>query len=428
MKKKTNMKNENISTKMKDSGIEWIGEIPEEWGVRRINHFFVNRKHKNKGMEENNLLSLSYGNIVRKNIETKEGLLPDSFETYNIIESGDIVFRLTDLQNDKHSLRTGLCKEKGIITSAYITLITPKDVNCVYMHYLFHIYDICKVFYNMGDGVRQGMNYDDLCKLSVLIPPLTTQQNIATFLDKKCAAIDSAVEKELLLIEKLKSYKQSVITQAVTKGIRPNRKMKQSGIEWIGEIPQEWEVRRIKFSAKTRNEKYSELYGKLDYFGLENIESQSAKYIATDNIYDIEQAQICKKGDIAFGKLRPYLAKIFEVPKTECCSSEFVLFHNFLGINTFYKYLFLSHGFINIVDSSTYVTKMPRANADFIKNLFIPVPPFPTQQNIATFLDKKCTAIESAISKKTSLIDKLKEYKKSLIYECVTGKRECCNF
>lgn len=413
---------------MKDSGIEWIGEIPEEWEVRRINHFFVNRKHKNKGMEENNLLSLSYGNIVRKNIETKEGLLPDSFETYNIIESGDIVFRLTDLQNDKHSLRTGLCKEKGIITSAYITLITPKDVNCVYMHYLFHIYDICKVFYNMGDGVRQGMNYDDLCKLSVLIPPLSTQQNIATFLDKKCAAIDSAVEKELLLIEKLKSYKQSVITQAVTKGIRPNRKMKQSGIEWIGEIPQEWEVKRLKFSAKTRNEKYSENYGKLDYFGLENIESQSAKYIVTENIYDLEQSQICRKGDIAFGKLRPYLAKVYEIPKNECCSSEFVLFYDFKGINIYYKYLFLSHGFINIVDASTYGTKMPRANADFIKNLFIPLPPIDEQQEIALYLDKKCTAIESAISKKTSLIDKLKEYKKSLIYECVTGKRECCNF
>jgi type I restriction enzyme, S subunit len=202
--------------KMKQSGIEWIGEIPQEWEVRRINHFFVNRKHKNKGMEENNLLSLSYGNIVRKNIETKEGLLPDSFETYNIIESGDIVFRLTDLQNDKHSLRTGLCKEKGIITSAYITLITPKDVNCVYMHYLFHIYDICKVFYNMGDGVRQGMNYDDLCKLSVLIPPFPTQQNIATFLDKKCTAIESAISKKTSLIDKLKEYKKSLIYECVT--------------------------------------------------------------------------------------------------------------------------------------------------------------------------------------------------------------------
>lgn len=202
------------------------------------------------------------------------------------------------------------------------------------------------------------------------------------------------------------------------------RMMKQSGIEWIGEIPEDWEVRRIKFIAKTKNEKYSQSYGKLNYFELKNIESKLAKYIETENIYDIEQSQICNKRDIAFGKLRPYLAKVYEVPKTECCSSEFILFYDFMGTKIYSKYFFLSHGFINIVDASTYGTKMPRTNVNFIKNLFTPLPSSSEQQEISDYLDTKCSSIDSTISQKTTLIEKLKEYKKSLIYECVTGKKE----
>ena len=134
---------------MKDSGIKWIGEIPKSWTITILSALFSERKCKNSGLTENNLLSLSYGNIVRKNIESNEGLLPASFETYNIIEPGNIIFRLTDLQNDKRSLRTGLCQERGIITSAYVTLQIRSDDSPRYMHYLFHTYDLCKVFYGM---------------------------------------------------------------------------------------------------------------------------------------------------------------------------------------------------------------------------------------------------------------------------------------
>ena len=199
---------------------------------------------------------------------------------------------------------------------------------------------------------------------------------------------------------------------------------KDSGVEWIGNIPSGWEVIKLKYSSKVRNEKYSENYGILKYFGLENIESHSAKFVETVNTYDIAQSQICKKNDIIFGKLRPYLAKVYEVPIDECCSLEFAVFYDFEGCNKYFKYLFLSYGFITIVDASTYGTKMPRANIDFIKNMSIPVPCFETQKTITYFLDKKCTAIDTAIEQKQKLIEKLTEYKKSLIYECVTGKKE----
>ena len=235
---------------MKDSGIEWIGKIPKTWDITILSALFSERKCKNTGMIEHNLLSLSYGNIVRKSIETKEGLLPASFENYNIVEPGNIVFRLTDLQNDKRSLRTGLCKERGIITSAYVTLQIRSNDSARYMHYLFHAYDLCKVFYGMGDGVRQGMNYEDLKRLKILRPDQETQCRIADYLDRKCSQIDAIIARQQEVIEKLKTYKLSVITEAVTKGLNPDVPMKDSGVEWIGEVPEHWDI--LKLQAHTR--------------------------------------------------------------------------------------------------------------------------------------------------------------------------------
>ena len=180
---------------MKDSGIDWIGQVPQGWGVDFANHIFEEHKQKNKGNKEKNLLSLSYGRIIRKSIDTSFGLLPESFDTYNIIQRGDIVLRLTDLQNDKRSLRVGLARENGIITSAYLTL-RLKSIGCSdsYMYYLLHTYDICKVFYNFGGGVRQGGTWSDIYKLKLLIPPYNEQTKITDFLDKKTVQIDKLIK------------------------------------------------------------------------------------------------------------------------------------------------------------------------------------------------------------------------------------------
>ena len=206
----------NPDAPMRDSGIEWIGQIPEHWEITLLSTLYNEHKCKNKELQESNLLSLSYGKIIRKDINTAEGLLPQSFDSYNIINDGDIVFRLTDLQNDKRSLRTGLCTEQGIITSAYVTIRARKQLNNKYFHYLFHSYDICKVFYGMGDGVRQGMNYEDLRKLLVLVPSSTEQQAISDYLDEKCADIDSLIQTKLSKIDSLKEYKKSIIYEYVT--------------------------------------------------------------------------------------------------------------------------------------------------------------------------------------------------------------------
>lgn len=206
----------NNRAELKETGIEYASQIPATWNMHPLYVYFGERKHKNSLGRENNLLSLSYGKIIQKDINTNEGLLPESFNTYNIIEAGDIIIRPTDLQNDKRSLRTGLAKEHGIITSAYIALMAIKPVNTAYFHYLLHAFDVMKVFYNMGNGVRQGLNFTEFSRLIVFEPPIEEQNLIAEYLDNKCAEIDSIIADKNKQLEILDQYKKSLIYEYVT--------------------------------------------------------------------------------------------------------------------------------------------------------------------------------------------------------------------
>ena len=412
--------------KMKYSGIEWIGEIPEDWEVGRIGELYTERKEK---VSDKDFMPLSV---------TMKGILPqlasaaksDAHDDRKLVRKGDFAI-------NSRSDRRGSCGISDYDGSVSLinTILTPRNnMNPNYYNWLFHTTLFADEFYKWGHGIVDDLwttNWSDMKNITIPVPLVTAQQQIADFLDDKVVEIDSVISKTRETIEEYKKLKQSIITELVTGKVKiENEKVcgkydtyKDSGIEWIEEIPSEWEVKRLKFSSKVRNEKYSENYGVLKYFGLENIESHSAKFVETENIYDITQSQICKKDDIVFGKLRPYLAKVYEVPIDECCSSEFAVFYDFEGCNKYFKYLFLSYGFITIIDASTYGTKMPRANIDFIKNMSITLPCFETQQKIADYLDNKCSEIDTLIAKKEQLVVELEAYKKSLIYEVVTGKR-----
>ena len=235
---------------MKDSGIVWVGAIPSHWKIHPVYYYFREGKNRNRLGQENNLLSLSYGKIVRKDINTSDGLLPENFNTYNIVEPNDIIIRPTDLQNDKRSLRTGLVYECGIITSAYICLRPIKKLDSRFFNYLLHAYDVIKVFYNMGNGVRQGLNFSEFSRLLVFEPPIEEQKIIAAFLNDKCAEIDSLTTDIQSQIDTLEQYKRSVITEAVTKGLNPDAVMKDSGIQWIGMMPSHWDCIRGKYILK----------------------------------------------------------------------------------------------------------------------------------------------------------------------------------
>jgi len=435
---------ENRYDKYKDSGIAWIGEIPKHWEVCKLSTLFFQHKQKNNDTKESNLLSLSYGNIKRKDINTSEGLLPESFENYNIIDKDDIVFRLTDLQNDKRSLRSALCKERGIITSAYIVIRKRSNLNSSYFNHLFRAYDECKVFYGLGEGVRQGMNYDDLRNLEILLPEQTIQQSIAAYLDQKCGEIDELITLQEEMITKLQSYKQSVITEAVTKGLDKNVPLKDSGIEWIGMIPEHWEVKRLKnlgylyggLTGKTGNDFnveegdnyeyfipftniFNNMYVDMNLLGKVKVSPNEKQnkvikndilFLMSSEDYDgIGKSSLCKEN-------HPYPLYLNSFCKGLRVENKFKsIFLNYFMNSAVGKYFcqIASNGFIRI-------------NLRQDKLLACPIlcPPLPEQQSIADYLDQRCSKIDELISIKQQKIEKLKEYKKSLIFECVTGKRK----
>lgn len=237
----------------KDSCIEWVGDIPINWNV--LPAFAVLREEciRNLDGAETNVLSLSYGAIKQRDVESNAGLLPESFNTYQLVNYGDIVLRLTDLQNDKRSLRVGRSTQKGIITSAYMKLVCRHQLDNRFVYQLLHSYDTTKVFYGMGGGLRQSMKFEDFRRLPVIVPPLEEQRTIAAFLDYETARIDSLIDKQQRLIELLKEKRQAVISHAVTKGLNPDAPMKDSGVEWLGQVPEHWECSRVGWLCEVGN-------------------------------------------------------------------------------------------------------------------------------------------------------------------------------
>ena len=230
-------------SEVKLSGIPWVlDELPSHWHVLPAFSVLKEEQIKNTDGKETNVLSLSYGNIKTRDVESNAGLLPASFDTYQKVWPGDIVLRLTDLQNDKRSLRVGRSSLKGIITSAYLKLKASKDIDDRYLYRLLHSYDTSKVFYGMGGGLRQSLKFEDFRRLPIIVPPVDEQKNIANFLDHEIAKIDSLIANQEKLIELLKEKRQAVISHAVTKGLNPDVSMKDSGIKWLGEVPEHWKA------------------------------------------------------------------------------------------------------------------------------------------------------------------------------------------
>lgn len=406
----------------KDSGVDWLGEIPSDWELRPAFKYIKENKNKNTGLLENTVLSLSYGKIIIKPEEKLTGLVPESFETYQIVEPSDIIIRCTDLQNDKVSLRTGLVENKGIITSAYLGLKVFQNYNPKFLHYYLHSLDITKAIYKFGTGLRQNLSFLDFKRLPLVEISLELQQKIANFLDQKTAQIDQAIALKQQQIERLGEYKQIVIQNAVTKGLNPNAPIKDSGVAWIGDIPEHWEIKKLKYILKIYNKKISSRNSDLRYLGMENIISKTGE-INSESAEVEGLANHFTPNQILFGKLRPYLAKVYLADFEGICSTEFIVFEILKTNNAkFLQILLLSNGFIRNIDSSTYGSKMPRANPDFINNQFIAIPPLDEQFKIIEYIENLNRKISDTIQSYQTQIDRLKEYKNILINQAVTGK------
>ena len=406
--------------KMKQSSVEWLGKIPESWDIGRIGKLYTERREKVSDTEYRPLSVTMKGILPQLSTAAKT----DAHDDRKLVRKGDFAI-------NSRSDRRGSCGISSYDGSVSLinTILTPRgEMHPVYYDWLFHSSMFSDEFYKWGHGIVDDLwttGWQDMKKIAVPLPPYGEQERIAEYLNSKCSRIDSVIEQTRASIEEYKKLKQAVITQAVTKGIRPGRKMKDSGIEWIGEIPEEWIVKKLKYLSVFAQTKYSVDDGELNYIGLENIVGWNGNLIETDSVYDRDQSLICEAGDILFGKLRPYLAKVYISPIKQCCSGEFavVRFHDEL-CKEYFWYQLISHGFIFMVDRSTYGTKMPRANADFIKNIGMAVPPIEEQQKIVDYLNEKCIEMDRLIQNKQLFLSELETYKKSLIYEYVTGKKE----
>ena len=234
----------------KDSGVVWIGEIPSRWKVGLVGRYFDEIKNPNTNQEETNTLQFKMGNIIsKKDGDSKYN--PETIEAYNIVEPGTIMINGLNLSFDLISQRVAQVHEKGVITSTYLALKPKEGMKSDYAKYLLKAYDNNKALHAMGRGLRATLSYGTFRSEPVLVPSDNEQQSIAIFLDQKCNEIDSLISLQEEIISELQAYKQAVITEAVTKGLDPNAKMKDSGVEWIGEIPEGWDVKPFKYIFKT---------------------------------------------------------------------------------------------------------------------------------------------------------------------------------
>ena len=412
----------------KDSGVQWLGEIPGHWGCVKLKMFCQDNKEKNKGNIESCVLSLSYGNIiVKKNVNF--GLVPENYDSYQIVNPGNIILRLTDLQNDHKSLRTGLVKNRGIITSAYVGLIV-KNMNSEYTQLILHSYDVMKVFYGMGGGLRQSMSYTDIANVYIPVPPLSEQRSIVSFLDAKCGKIDEWIEKKQKEVELLGELKQRVIADAVTRGLNPHVKMKATNIPWLKEIPEHWEVLRNKSILRLTDEKV----GNRNDLTLLSLTKQGV--IIRDLSEgkgkfpkDFETYLVVRPNNLVF-----CLFDIDETPRTvglvrnygmlTGAYTNFEVNEDIVLPEYVYCYYLQIDDVKGLRPYYTGLRKVVKTNT-FLQ-LRIPVPPLSEQQAIVSYINERIAKTDTLINNLNKEIEQLKEYKQRLISDVVTGQIKVC--
>ena len=410
---------------MKDSGIEWIGEIPSDWGLSKIGAVYEERNEK---VSDADFPPLSV---------TKQGVVPQ-LETAAKTNDGENrkLVKKNDFVINSRSDRRGSCgiSEYDGSCSLINTVLKPRRNMCnAYYSFVFRSERFADEFYRWGNGIVDDLwstKWSNMKRIYIPAPSLQEQRRITDYLDRKCSQIDAIIARQQEVIEKLKAYKLSVITEAVTKGLNPNVPMKDSGVEWIGEIPSHWEI--LKLQVHTRmitpmRDRPEKLDGDIPWI---RIEDYDGKYISAS-----------KEGlGVSMETVNEMNLKIYPVGSILCTSScdlgkcaivtkELVSNQRFINIapdsNTssdYLYYLMLSNAErLNHLSTGTIQANLSRKE---FEHLMVQFPTKLEQKEIAEYLDGKCRTIEFSIRKKQELVDKLIEYKKSIIYEIVTGKKE----
>ena len=434
-----------MARKMKDSGIEWIGEIPEGWEIVPVRSCFDEVRTKNTDGQEQNALQFKSGNIISKTNfnASMDDYVADTITNYTVVLPDTVMINGLNLNYDFKSLRVALVKEKGVITSAYLAIFPDrKKISPQYATYLFKGYETKMAFHNMGAGIRKTLGYKEFKNQPLLLPSEKEQNKISAYLDSKCSHIDIMLSKIRSSIEEYKKLKQTVITQAVTKGVHGKREMKDSGVEWIGEIPKEWRKTQLRHCATiksgiTLGKSYSKdtvlierpylrvanvQGGYVDLNDLATIEvtpDEDLKYrLHSGDVLMTEGGDRDKlgRGCVWHGEIEPCLHQnhVFAVQ-----TNETILLPEFL------EYLTASDVGRSYFDvTAIKTTNLACTSSSKVLAFTIPLPPIEEQIEIVGFIKKRSLELNKLIMKKELLVQELERYKKSLIYEVVTGKRE----
>lgn len=415
---------------MRESGVTWIGEIPTDWSLIRFKDKYTNIKEVAKERSvEFERLALTLNGVIKRPKDDSEGLQPKEFDGYQILRENDFVFKMIDLQNISTS-RVGLSPYTGLVSPAYIRFSPkePNQYNQFVYYYLMSMYYNC-VYNNLGgNGVRSALNGRDMGEFVIPYPSESEQREISAFLDKKCNQVNALIENVQAQIEKLRAYRQSVITEVVIKGLDPTVPMKDSGVEWIGEIPAAWDTVRVKQLLRERKERSAE--GKEEPLSM----SQKVGLVPTKTLDAIPNpassyvgAKLAFVNDLVFNKLKAHLG-VFSVSKYDgLVSPDYAVYYSTGVVDLKYlEYLFKTPQCISEFRkrSTGIAAGLTRLYTDGLFAIECPLPPKDEQQAIVAYLDGKWAQIDRLIAIKQAKIEKLEQYKKSLIYEYVTGKRE----
>ena len=412
---------------MKDSGIEWIGEIPKDWNMVPYKRIM----HKIKAICEHyngeDIISLTMNGVIKRDL-TAGGKMPTSFDGYQYVEPEDLLLCLFDI--DVTPRCVGIVRDYGVTSPAYSRFRVHDGYSNRYYDYLLRAIDDDKVFVHLSKNLRSSLTETDFGAIKTCAPPLTEQERIAAFLDAECAEIDAVLEKTRASIDEYKKLKQAVITQAVTKGIRGNRPMKDSGSIWFGNIPVDWDMKKIKYLFHIKKD----IAGQEGYTVLSITQKGIVPKDLSKNEGQLAENyshyQLVNPGDYAMNHM-DLLTGWVDISKYTGVTSPdyrvFVLDDLESNNRSFYLYLmqmcYSNRIFYGLGQGVSGMGRW-RLQADKFFNFSIVVPSKDEQQEIADYLDAKCAEIDNLISKKEQYISEIENYKKSLIYEYVTGKKE----
>ncbi|EEW78760.1 restriction endonuclease subunit S [Haemophilus influenzae] len=406
----------------KDSGVEWLGEVPSHWELKRLKQLFVEKKHKQS--LSLNCGAISFGKVIEK---SDDKVTEATKRSYQEVLKGEFLINPLNLNYDLISLRIALSEIDVVVSAGYIVLKEKQIINKKYFSYLLHRYDVAYMKL-LGSGVRQTINYGHISDSILVIPPLSEQQKIAQFLDDKTAKIDQAVDLAEKQIALLKEHKQILIQNAVTRGLNPDVPLKDSGVEWIGQVPEHWDVQRSKFIFKKIERKVNEEDQIVTCFRDGQVTLRANRRTeGFTNALKEHGYQGIRKGDLVIHAMDAFAGAIGisdsdgkATPVYSVC-----LPHDKQKIDVYFYAYYLRNlalsGFISSLAKGIRERSTDFRYSDFAE-LLLPIPPYLEQQKIADYLDKQTSKIDRAIALKTAHIEKLKEYKNVLINDVVTGK------